>query len=62
MIANITIPIATSYSCVGCTATTVDGSVPGGNEIPNSRAITPAVDGGAPSGNCTASGPFHGRP
>ena len=32
------------------------------NEIFNSRAMIPAVEGGAPCGKATASGPFHGRP
>jgi hypothetical protein len=44
---------------------TMSGGVPGGiiDEAPNSRAMIPAVDGGAPSGNSTANRlPNQGRP
>ena len=59
---NMMNPSTTSYSWVGYTETTADGLTPAGIVIPNSCAIVPAVDGGAPAGNATARKPFHGRP
>ena len=58
-IANITNPSTTSISCVGTTDSTVVGATFGGIGTWKFWNIEIAVDGGAPSGNATASGPVY---
>ena len=54
--------IAASYSCVGCTASTVSGDTPAGTATPKRDCRFYAVDGGNPSGNFMPQGRSVGRP